>query len=109
MTDTAKRKRPVDPNTQLPDVGSKYGAPMGRSNVTDNPSANVRLFFVTMIDGDYDMGGAYWGGSEPRLFGVLGEGFMAFCRAGSLEEAKESFLKDFPDLKIFTMAEKMPE
>ena len=67
------------------EVNTKYGAPMGRSNVIpqhynilDTPikcviigNGIVQRYYdkrVPMIDGVYDIGGAYWGiGSELRV------------------------------------------
>lgn len=44
-------------------VNSRYGAPMGRSNVggTDDTPIVLTLRLVPFHDGDYDPGGAYWG------------------------------------------------
>jgi hypothetical protein len=50
-------------------VSSRYGAPMGRRQ--DKPSdfeGKVYLQKVPMVDGDYDSGGAYWGGNDVPLF-----------------------------------------
>lgn len=55
MRATAKRKR-IDPNKLLPNVSSRFGAPKGRHHITDNPEATCRLFCVTPVDCDYDMG-----------------------------------------------------
>ena len=49
-------------------VASHYGAPMGRATSPGlGEPCKVRVFRVRMVDGDYDDGGAYWGGypSEP--------------------------------------------
>lgn len=92
----------IDPNTLLSEVGGKHGAPMGREFVLDDPMADVVLFKVTFVDGDYDMGGAYWGGgrdSQP-LYAAIGEGFQYFQRAETREKAKKAILTAFPDLKI---------
>lgn len=48
-------------------VSSKYGAPMGRrSDLLQNFDYANRLHMrrVPMVDGDYDPGGAYWGGGR---------------------------------------------
>ncbi len=91
-----------DGNSLLTEVSSKYGAPMGRETIVDDPEATVTLFRVRMVDGDYDAGGAYWGGGpdvEP-LYGAIGEGFQFFFRASSLSEAKTVLQDDYPNLKI---------
>ena len=43
-------------------VSSRYGAPMGRRS--DSITGKVELSIVPMFDGDYDEGGAYWGGGS---------------------------------------------
>lgn len=53
----------------LPDVSSKYGAPMGRSNWLPedrNQPYLMHLTRVRLVDGGYDTGGAYWGASSIR-------------------------------------------
>jgi hypothetical protein len=82
-------------NTQFSEVGSKYGAPMGRAEYGDAgncPAGSVELFRVNFVDGDYDDGGAYWGGGKdsPPLFCARGEDYQAFTRADSLSDAQGS-------------------
>lgn len=92
----------TDHNTLLSDVSSKYGAPMGRDTIEDNPAATVTLFRVRMVDGDYDAGGAYWGGGpgvEP-LYGAIGEDFQCFFRANNLALARLHLSQEYPDLTI---------
>ncbi len=43
-------------------VSSAYGAPMGRRS--DKMSGECYLQKVPFVDGDYDPGGAYWGGGS---------------------------------------------
>ena len=45
-------------------VSSKYGAPMGRRSdcKPEELCGKVHLRYMPMVDGDYDQGGAYWGG-----------------------------------------------
>lgn len=90
-----------DPNELLEQVVSQYGAPMGRTEYSDNPEATAILFRVRFVDGDYDAGGAYWGGNSP-LYAAIGEDFRQFIRAGSLSEAKRELLAEFPDLTVET-------
>lgn len=92
--------RTIDPNTLLSNVSSPYGAPMGRRDITDNPDATVIVFTVTFEDGDYDMGGVYWGGGEQPLFCAMGNDFQVFRRAKNKKEAKEKLKKEFPGLTI---------
>ena len=91
----------IDGNTLLSDVGSKFGAPMGRSTIEDNPKATVTLFRVRFVDGDYDCGGAYWGGGTP-IYAAIGDDFQYFVRAKTLDEAKTQILDSYPDLTIQT-------
>jgi hypothetical protein len=93
----------------LSDVSSRHGAPMGRSNsLPDDPSAPIALLLERLEwhDGDYDSGGAYFGGPGPgerpvwiwRATGhdSAGDAVEAFVRAACLESAKEKFLALLP-------------
>lgn len=71
---------------------SRYGADMGRRSdkISDLSGRKVRLQRVPACDGgDYDPGGAYWGGihSSP-LFCAWDDEFTVYFRASSREEAK---------------------
>ena len=44
-------------------VDGRRGAPMGRRSNAIAEGTRVRLERVRFVDGDYDRGGAYWGGS----------------------------------------------
>ncbi len=79
---------------QFPDVSSKYGAPMGRRESGDAPKGKIYVFRVRPSDGgDYDDGGAYWGGLKDsplycaRGASVDGDGFERYTRAKSRKEA----------------------
>lgn len=86
---------------QFDDVSGMYGAPMGRSDFVENEEATVTLFKVHMVDGDYDDGGAYWGGSGPLYCARDDEGkVQTFYRAESWEKAKAALLDDYPDLVV---------
>ncbi len=82
-------------------VSSKYGAPMGRRSDKPEDFGNVRgarLVRVPFVDGDYDPGGAYWGGGTPLYCAwgdddVRGERMVAYVRAPSREAAKAKFPK----------------
>lgn len=73
-------------------VHSQYGAPMGRRS--DQPGEFVgkaNLQRVPFVDGDYDPGGAYWGGgrgSQPLFCAWDDEGHRIYLRASSRNEAK---------------------
>ena len=54
--------------SQFSQVGSIYGAPMGRheNRIPSNlPPRSVRLYRVRLNRGGYDDGGAYWGTGQP--------------------------------------------
>lgn len=75
-------------------VSSRFGAPMGRRStpLEELAGQKVHLERVPFVDGDYDQGGAYWGGppSEP-LYCAWNEHGAAYCRARSRDEAKQQF------------------
>jgi hypothetical protein len=72
MSATMSRKR----TTLFTTVNSKYGAPMGRSDVTElqghdtDAPLRFRLERCRWVDGAYDQGGAYWGMGEPVYLAV---------------------------------------
>lgn len=80
---------------------SIYGAQMGRRNETGDGISPVRLHLehVRMYDGDYDKGGAYWGGGigPLPLWVAYGEDPQAqiqiFVRAPNRAEAKAEVIK----------------
>lgn len=78
---------------QFDNVNAKRGAPMGRQPIFDNDDATVTVFKVNMVDGDYDDGGAYWGGGQGTdpPFCARGDGFLAFTRAKNIDEARAHF------------------
>ena len=49
---------------ELSEVGGSRGAPMGRSdNIVDTDyPVEFEIERLQWVDGDYDQGGAYWGG-----------------------------------------------
>jgi len=76
-------------------VNSSRGAPMGRccNFLPDFVGVKVHLQQVPMVDGDYDKGGAYWGGGSPLFCAwgdneKLGEQVFTFVRASTREAAK---------------------
>jgi hypothetical protein len=95
---------------QFSDVSSKYGAPMGRRSYCGEPTAKVHLFRVRLVGGDYDDGGAYWGGyPSPPLYCAraldstddCSGGVQLFVRAKNRDDAKRQILEDYPDLRFF--------
>ena len=76
-------------------VSSSRGAPMGRHDELPDGPAKLHLERVRMVDGDYDPGGAYWGGgySTPPLYVAWDEnGTQIFVRARDREDAKLAVL-----------------
>lgn len=74
----------------ITEVGSQYGAPMGRweggypESLTDR---TVRVFKVPICSQGYDSGGAYWGIGAPLYCATDQEEYCRYIRAGSREEA----------------------
>lgn len=76
---------------QFDDVEYRYGAPMGRRHSAGIEPKRVHVFRVRFVDGDYDDGGAYWGGGSP-LYCVRdckGGNVQLFYRAKTRREAIE--------------------
>lgn len=57
--------KPWNIKNVITECDTKYGAPMGRSNIGQRPK-NKRIYTkqVKLTDG-YDQGGAYWGIGRP--------------------------------------------
>lgn len=74
--------------TQFPNVSTRYGAPMGRSEspLGETPRG-VRVFRVRLNSGGYDDGGAYWGHHKRLFCAVCLEGGRRFIRADSRDDA----------------------
>ena len=81
-----------------------YGADMGRrDNIEGNPE-KLLLQRMRMVDGDYDTGGAYWGGTAGAMYCAFSADsattneipVMVFVRARSREEAKVLVLEKLP-------------
>jgi hypothetical protein len=81
---------------KLPNASSVYGASMGRrdSHAADRAEVTGRLSLTHVrLNGDYDNGGAYWGGGGLPLYRVAGddanEEIEFFLRANDRDHAKE--------------------
>ena len=92
MKRIVRKRAPFEVN-----VSSKYGAPMGRTSdpIESFKGARVQLREVPFVDGDYDPGGAYWGGGRDVApvwcaWGkdANGEPIVAYFRARTRKEAK---------------------
>lgn len=84
-------------------VSSRFGAPMGRgTTLPKETTEKLYLQRVPFVDGDYDPGGAYWGGGQPLWCAWDSEGDYVFVRAGSSREsAKKEVLDYAPGAKFF--------
>lgn len=98
------------PAPQLPEVGSKYGAPMGRRESVPLDKDLPYKFYLARVPmcsccGAYDKGGAYWGTGTPlyRAFGEHDDGndVELFFRAHSRDNAKQQVRDQYPNAKFF--------
>jgi hypothetical protein len=87
----------------LPNVSSIYGAPMGRSDTPGDTSQPVSFTLIQLQweDGDYDTGGAYWGGGDQtHIYQAIAEqgddSIELFHRAASFSEAEKQILAVYP-------------
>lgn len=86
------------------------GAPMGRpeqpthddGDMADLTRQSLGLFRVRPVDGgDYDDGGAYWGGLRSRpLYCCRADGVELFVRASDRTDAKAKIRARFPSLTL---------
>jgi hypothetical protein len=94
---------------KLPNVSSPRGAPMGRVDVaaTDvNAPHKLHLVRLRFVDGDYDEGGAYWGGGDgSSIYWAYGEDdqiqFEKFVRARSRAEARALVRETYPRARFY--------
>ncbi|WP_327211010.1 hypothetical protein [Rhizobium leguminosarum] len=97
---------------ELSEVGSRYGAQMGRSDNVVNKDHPIKFEVARLewVDGDYDQGGAYWGrtfednrtgrGSD-YIFRFEGEADdeieWMFVRAKTVAAAKAQVVATYPN------------
>ena len=82
---------------KLPDVSSKYGAPMGRHTILTGPEgAAVSVANVPIDRGGYDSGGAYWGTGLPLYAAMHDNGGQLFHRAIDNYAATRWFRERWP-------------
>lgn len=84
---------------------SSRGADMGRGTWLneDSYSKPCHLQRLRYVSGDYDTGGAYWGGGNGFIycaFNVETNTYL-FTRAHSRESAKGLLIERFPGLRFF--------
>jgi hypothetical protein len=94
---------------KLREVSAKFGAPMGRASTFNDPGTHpvtCHIVPMSMVDGDYDSGGAYWGNvpGEP-MFHIFnkqdrdnpeGELVEHFVRAKDIDSAIVQAVADCP-------------
>lgn len=108
---------PIPP---LPNVGSRYGAPLGRRDRrAADCAAPIKFYLVRLdfVDGDYDQGGAYWGRSPAHghvYRAVSAEDVLLaydyppnidqaelYVRGKTRTEAKNAVKETYPNAKFF--------
>ena len=90
----------------LENACSKYGASMGRRNrLPGDVTARIRLHLarLPLVDGDYDRGGAYWGGGPTPsggMWAAWGEDssvqVRVFVRGVDRNDARHNVLEVIP-------------
>lgn len=91
------------PIPKLSDVSSKYGAPMGRRTHTTT-NGDQRFYLVKLpLGGDYDAGGAYWGGGGQKMWRYVSEDHEAegFLRSDTRDIAKGMIKDLYPQARFF--------
>jgi hypothetical protein len=91
----------------LPNVASRYGAPMGRPD-TVHPgdgdiAKTIEIRRVALDAGGYDNGGAHWGVGKRMyvaLVTVENRIGMLFFRATSDKAARERLVNEYPGVPI---------
>lgn len=78
---------------QLPEVSSRYGAPMGRPTTIPTVPTEMVIQQLEWVDGDYDQSGAYWGGplhkgTEYIWWAYSEDGHEVFVRAKNRADAE---------------------
>lgn len=96
----------------LTDVSAALGAPMGRPDVVSAAAGPIEFEIerMVLVDGDYDEGGAYWGGVEGeniyRAEGTAPDGVdTLFLRARNLAAVKLAILETHPQATFAASAE----
>lgn len=87
----------------LPNVSSRYGAPMGRRSDTylATDGGKLQLQRIPINRGGYDSGGAYWGIGQPLWRAMDVDGNTSYFRASDRAAAKASILADWPDATFY--------
>lgn len=92
----------------LPEVTSRYGAPLGRPDTITEPAHPVKFHLQRLrwVDYGHDQGGAYWGHSPGEfIYWAQGDGAdevqEVFTRARTREQAKRAVLEVFPAARFY--------
>jgi hypothetical protein len=100
----------------LSNAASQYVSSMGRSDTQGDSTKNLALTLIQLrwVDGDYDTGGAYWGGSRSehiyRAYGYQeDETVELFIRAKSFSAAESLILADYPYATFVRVEEETTE
>ena len=97
----------INAKLKADNVSSVRGAPMGRLawGLIEHRERPMMMYLqrVRFIDGDYDLGGAYWGGGGEPLFCAWAEDDEArvFVRTKNRTAAKLKIKEYFPNAKFF--------
>ena len=98
--------------SKLSSVGSKYGAPMGRTSEHGDPEVSLKFTVEKLrwVDGDYDQGGAYWGyvagtniyrcDAADEFEGATDD-ITEWVRATSREDAKAQIVALHPKARFY--------
>jgi hypothetical protein len=90
---------------KLPNMSSRYGAPMGRMgspHVDPDYTGKWSLCRVRIDSGGYDNGGAYWGHGAPLWQACTDDGESElFFRASSREAAKAHIRELCPTARFY--------
>lgn len=93
---------------ELSNGSSQRGAQMGRRDSITEPDYPVKMHLVKLrwVDGDYDRGGAYWGGGMGNnIFHAWGDGNHGeqemFIRANDRFHARLMVRKEFPNARFY--------
>lgn len=93
---------------KLTQCSCRYGAPMGRPDITPDHNNPIKLHLrkLRWVDGDYDEGAAYWGYVRgEHIYRAVGYGKEElnelFVRAKSREDARKQVLEVFPRAKFY--------
>jgi len=92
----------------LANATSQWGASMGRCDHISDPNHPVKFHLVKLrwVDGDYDNGGAYWGGGMgDNIFHAWGDGREdeqeIFVRAPNRFHARMMVRKEFFNARFY--------